>query len=543
MKFNYKYGGNSKVQNTSNSTVVNFAPDILREPTFFVGTLDKKIPFREAISALHSVVLADFNFQPKDNTAYLAWLKSQEEVWLADASVELSKLQDELKNVQAELQGLRSFREKITKPYYTAQRNYFAYLYKRDMAAWYVLDPVITVHPDQVFFECFSKDESVYGKLSCGYDVFKDINEFKCGTTNIDYSDNLYQEFQKIRTYKETDFKIDPSGFDIKTTGEENYKEVKIDLPDSWVRGFLQVSSAMTGNKVSFELEAIDIANFISVLKRNKERKGPRSIKYILKPGQPIVAVFEPWNIEVECTQSIYKGDKEEGIRVWGRRRLLLLERLLPITNKFTVHLLGHGMPSFYIAHLTNEMYFTLGLSGWTANDWTQSSQLDLLAPRGQVSSTTMQTIYLKLRKDWFSTENDIAKQLNLDVNTVRQSLATFTQAGKVIYDLKNKVYRVRELKRDGIDIDSLRFSSETDKEAYTLMQNGEVTDLKINEQNDRVEIRGVISKQKNSKVIIDKDLKIVDGKCTCSYYNMNKMTKGPCAHILALRLAFDKKY
>jgi predicted nucleic acid-binding Zn finger protein len=253
--------------------------------------------------------------------------------------------------------------------------------------------------------------------------------------------------------------------------------------------------------------------------------------------------VFEPWNIEVECTQSIYKGDKEEEIRVWGRRRLLLLERLLPITNKFTVHLLGHGMPSFYIAHLTNEMYFTLGLSGWTANDWTQSSQLDLLAPRGQVASTTMQTIYLKLRKDWFNTEDDIAKQLNLDVNTVKQSLAMFTQAGKVIYDLKNKVYRVRELKRDGIDIDSLRFSSETDREAYTLMQNGEVTDLKINEQTDRVEIRGLISKQRASKVTIDKDLKIVDGTCTCSYYNMNKMTKGPCSHILALRLAFDKKY
>ena len=90
MKFNYKYGGSSKVQNTSGATAVSFAPDVLREPTFFVGTLDKKIPFREAISALHYVVLADFNFQPKDNTAYLAWLKSQEEIWLADASVEMS---------------------------------------------------------------------------------------------------------------------------------------------------------------------------------------------------------------------------------------------------------------------------------------------------------------------------------------------------------------------------------------------------------------------------------------------------------------------
>jgi len=151
MKFNYKYGGISNVQNGISSTNVNFAPDVLREPTFFVGTLDKKIPFREAISALHHVVLADFNFQPKDNTAYLAWLKSQEEIWLADASVELSKLQLEIKNVRNQLHDLRKEREKITKPYYKAQQKYFEHLYKRDMAAWYILDPVITVHPDQVF--------------------------------------------------------------------------------------------------------------------------------------------------------------------------------------------------------------------------------------------------------------------------------------------------------------------------------------------------------------------------------------------------------
>jgi len=542
MKFNYKYGGNSKVQNTASSTAVNFAPDVLRDPTFFVGTLDKKIPFREAISALHHVVTADFNFQPKDNTEYLAWLKSQEEIWLAEASSELESIQSEIKTVSNKLEGLRKEREKITRPYYKAQREYFKYLYKRDYNAWFVLDPVITVHPDQVFFECFSKDESVYGKLSCGYDVFNNISDFKCGTTNIDYSEKLYNEFQKIRTYKATDFKIDPSGFDVQTTGEENYKEVKIDLPDSWVRGFLQVSSAMTSKKISFELAAIDIANFIAVLKRNKERKGPRSIKYILEPGKPIKVIFEPWNIEITCAQSIYKGDEKQEIRVWGRRRILLLERLLPITDRFTVHLLGSGMPSFYTAHLTDEMYFTLGLSGWTANDWTQSSQLDLLAPRGLVAATTMQSIYLELRKNWFDTDKKIAKKLKIDLQTVQQSLMTFTQAGKVIYDLKNKVYRIRELKRDGIDIDSLRFSSETDKEAYRLMESGEVTNLKSYVADAKIEVKGSVSNKFETVVQIDSDLKIVDGKCTCNDYYTNKMTKGPCAHILAVRLAFDKK-
>ena len=96
MQFNYKYGGASAVSNGVSATDVSFAPDVLRDPTFFVGTLDKKIPFREAISALHHVVVADFNFQPKDNSAYLAWLKGQEEIWLSEASSDLSKLRTEI---------------------------------------------------------------------------------------------------------------------------------------------------------------------------------------------------------------------------------------------------------------------------------------------------------------------------------------------------------------------------------------------------------------------------------------------------------------
>src|SRR3982750_4536009 len=35
------------------------------------------------------------------------------------------------------------------------------------------LDPVITVHPDQLFFEAFSNDESVYGRLSAPLDAFE----------------------------------------------------------------------------------------------------------------------------------------------------------------------------------------------------------------------------------------------------------------------------------------------------------------------------------------------------------------------------------
>jgi len=69
-----------------------------------------------------------------------------------------------------------------------------------------------------------------------------------------------------------------------------------------------------------------------------------------------------------------------EPIRIWGRQRLLALARVLPLAAKFDVHLLGTGLPSFWVADM-GDMKLTLGLSGWTTNDWTRGSALDLLAP------------------------------------------------------------------------------------------------------------------------------------------------------------------
>ena len=124
--------------------------------------------------------------------------------------------------------------------------------------------------------------------LSCSHNVFKNIDELSYGTTNIDYSEGLYQEFQKIRDYRNTQFKIDPSGFEVKTELSDQFIEQKINLPDSWVRGFLQVNSALTLPMSTVELHPMDIHNLCFLLRRRKERVGPRSLRIRLKPDQPV---------------------------------------------------------------------------------------------------------------------------------------------------------------------------------------------------------------------------------------------------------------
>ena len=545
MLFEYAYKGNTSVASSSRETEMSFVPDASREPTFFIAELRQKLEFREAISALHDVVVSDLRFKPKDRTEYLEWAKQREEIDWQDVASERTEVGEKLKVLQAELTELRQRKSARWRPFYQARSQYYNYLYEKHRDLWFVLDPVITVHPDEVFFECFSEDESSYGRLGTKFEVFENIRETSYGTTNIDYSADLYDEFQKIRTYKKTKFEIDPSGFEVKTTNEDSFKEVKIDLPDSWVRGFLQVSSAMSMPTISFDLHPLDVHNICFVLRRKKERESPRSMRYILKPNEFVKIILEPWNIEITCARTRFEGDEEHDIRVWGRRRILILERLISVAKKFTVHLLGTGLPSFYIADL-GDLNFTLGLSGWTANDWSKAGNFDLLAPRADVDNGTKRKVFMNLREDWFATADELAKKLNLDKSVVLGSLSAYTQAGRAIYDLNKGVYRARELSREPLPMEDLRFANEREKNAAKFLENDAVKISKRDyKQNDFLELAGTI-RDKNKKLsvsmTIDNDERLSEAHCSCNFFMMNKLRKGPCEHILALRLKSSQK-
>jgi hypothetical protein len=540
MLFDFSYRGSSSVASSSASTEMSFVPDASREPTFFVAELAQKIEFREAISALHNVVVSDLCFKPKDKTAYKEWAAQREEIDWQQVASQRAEIAAEIAFLQTELNDLNQQKSARWQPFYKARKQYYDYLYAKYRDLWFVLDPVITVHPDEVFFECFSEDESSYGRVGANFDVFENIREKSFGTTNIDYSADLYDEFQKIRTYKKTKFEIDPTGFELTTGSADAFKEVKIDLPDSWVRGFLQVSAAMTLPTVSFDLHPLDVHNICFILRRNKERESPRSMRYILRPDEPVKIIFEPWNIEITCARTRFEGAKEHDIRVWGRRRILILERLISAAKKFTVHLLGTGLPSFYVADL-GDLNFTLGLSGWTANDWSKAGNFDLLAPRADVDDWTKQEIFNALKKDYFSTPDDLARKLDLDRSVILGALSAYAQAGRAIYDLNRGVFRVRELTCEPLPFEKLRFANEREESAVRFLQTDavKITRREVG-QDMSLQLAGNVrdnNKTYNVSLTIDADQRLARAICDCYFFKSNNLRKGPCEHILAVRM------
>ena len=545
MLFEHRYAGSSGVAQGDASTSMSFVPDALRPPTYFRGTITKQVEFREAISALHDVVTSDLRFVPKDRRDYLTWREQQSYLDLAAITGDQARISAEITTLRAELAQLEAAGATRRKEFYDQRQKYFNYLYNRDKELWFKLDPVITVHPDQVFFECFSKDESSYGRLSANYTVFQELGDRAHGTTNIDYSEKLYGEFQKIRSYKTTSLDIDPTGFDVKTSMEDTYREVKIDLPDTWVRGFLQVSSAATLPAHVVEFHPMDVHNLCLILRRNKELIGPRSIRFKLTPGAPVDLVIDPWGTKLHCPRSRYldsrpstKGDTE--IRIWGRRRLFILERLLPRAKRVRCFLLGSGLPTYWVVDL-GDLSFTLGLSGWTLNNWSDSGNFDLMAAREEVDTITQKRVFDELGKTWLATPEELAQRTGLATPIVASALAGWVQAGRAIFDLDKGVYRKRELTRDPLPMDKLRFSNPREEAAAKMVARGKIAVDQADSSDGGLVLAGRVKDKDKTfapKMTFDTEQRLAQGECTCDYYIRNKLHRGPCEHMLALRAA-----
>ncbi|MGC3967918.1 MAG: hypothetical protein QM775_11275 [Pirellulales bacterium] len=160
-----------KQSGLSSDGVLSLAPNLSREPVSFDAELRQPLKFREAISALHDVVINDLRFKPRDHAAYEEY-KKQENRRLAE--IRRSELKTATAAILARREepmpaDLESRYERSRRTYWDARLKYSNYLARHDQEMWRLLmpcDPIVTVADDVCYFECFSADESSYGCLT-----------------------------------------------------------------------------------------------------------------------------------------------------------------------------------------------------------------------------------------------------------------------------------------------------------------------------------------------------------------------------------------
>ena len=120
MEFNYAYKGNTSVGDRGSSTQMSFSPDTKRPPTYFIGELYQNVAFREAISALHKVVVSDLRYQPKDKSKYKEWRDRQDDIDWVKAGAMRQEVASKIQSLEEKLLQLNQRRYNRLEPYYRA---------------------------------------------------------------------------------------------------------------------------------------------------------------------------------------------------------------------------------------------------------------------------------------------------------------------------------------------------------------------------------------------------------------------------------------
>jgi hypothetical protein len=530
----------SHSESATKSAAVSFGVDLNRDSVFLSSEVKDSYIFAKAMLALGGVVKFSSEFRQKDHSQYQAWVQDQ---YLREAGPEIALNQASIKSAQEKLLVLKQEKDRLDKFLDSVMESlwdlkmdnveqFMDWAYDNNRQLW-LLDPIVSVQEKSTFFEAFSLDESTYVLVELPHTELLDRDGLRRGTTNIDFGLYLEREFERVRTYRPLTLTVGQHEVGIATEVSQAV-EKKIDLPESWIQGLVQVAAAQTLRATEIELHPMFVSQVIAKLGSIREKTGPRSLRFKLSPGEPIKVVVEPWGFELVDYSSTYTGKDAVEIRIWGRRRLSLLANLLPHASTVNVNLLGDGMPSFWSVG-TGDITTTFGFSGWNSLDWSKKMQFSALLPAQKFDQAVLdQALDLLIHSQTLDSDT-VAGHLNISPTEAKTLLQTLAFHGKAMFLPSENLFVYRELvpgwqpdpkagieERRGIEL--------ANKDDY-------FTALDNTIENAEFVVSG--STEDNLKVVIrrDSDSRIVYAQCSCSYFSFNQMRLGPCRHIVAIGL------
>jgi hypothetical protein len=502
-----EYPAASQVQATAKASDVRLALDTKRGVHVGItGRVKDGELFRDALLTLNALMLSDLRYKGKDRAAYLAFLMKKG--------------------------------KKASAAIWEAQKAFLEGAYGDATPRPRGLDPIATVDPDEFSVEVFSRDESAYARLALSNDLFDDRTAAH-GTTLADFSPAFVDQLERLRTYQAVD--LDAT---TKLESAEAKTPRELDLPDEWLRGFLQVQSAAALPSVVAPLAAIDLYNILWVLRVRKAKKAPRALRFELVPGNRPRVVIEPWEIALECHGPAFTGKTPRIVRIFGRQRLLALSLALPHVQKASVHLLGAGLPSFWVLDM-GLARLTVALTSWSESKWASAAAFDALMPR-EGDAKSVDKVVSILREKGPLPLQEIAGA-GQSTNDARSALQRAALQGRVLFDVSRNVYRPRALLADPVDEGTIRYGSAREAQAHRLLE-GKVDITKIHMvAGEGQEISGEVDdkamhREFSPRFFLDTEGQVKDAWCNCPVYMRSGLREGPCEHMIALRVLFQRE-
>ena len=115
-------------------------------------------------------------------------------------------------------------------------------------------------------------------------------------------------------------------------------------------------------------------------------------------------------------------------------------------------------------------MTFTLGLTGFTASNWSKALDFDLLLPRKSSSSKPLEKIVKHLATNWSDDEAGLGKVTKLAGEDLVEQVQLGCQQGQLMYDIPDRVYRLRPVTEVPLDLPRLEFRNQNERQAHDLL-------------------------------------------------------------------------
>ena len=374
-------------------------------------------------------------------------------------------------------------------------------------------DPILSAQGDRLRAECLSACNGVYARL----DVFQSAldGEILYGTTNVDIGADLRKSLFNIKKEDRLKFRIGDDGwkvfnskkFDDKATLTDILIQRPVKMPDRWIRALGNCAMLHKNMKYKFHVEGMQAKAFIAMLPpaTGKERSG--------------------WLTPTKTAVMLKQREEKNSVYISGLHRLSALKRIMSYVNAIYFYAPESGEAgqmmlevcmrgASIILSLTAKSY-----EGYSGEGALLDSLSDLKILEYADRIDDILNFESRLDLDVMSKSMGMIKK---DMNAAIELLAV---SGKLGFDVRERAFFHRELPDDPDRVlkDNPRLVG-----ARKLMQETSYIED---------DVWHVKSGDTIYRVIYPTDMRVENAKCTCPWYLKHQNSRGPCKHILAVKL------
>lgn len=382
--------------------------------------------------------------------------------------------------------------------------------YRPDL--WRQLDPVITCEESQIMMECFSSCGSIYSRVDIFDSMFSDYELINRGTTNVNFNKEFIEGLLLLKSSSDSYLEVGREDITLESDNKIS-KEKKVKLPERWIKGFLQSQSILSKAKQIYDLNSINAKKLILECQKSIGDK-----EFYLSGENNNIKLLS------------YKP-KDNHISVSGLNRLITLKRLIPHIIGLKIYLAEENNTTLWLIK-TSHADISFAISASIKNGF--SGEGESLRNLSLNRDESLDDLTLEMIKNLGNFDlTQLSELMEVSEKEVIPSIEFLSMNGILGYNSEIQKYFYRVL--PFADKKNSRF-----EDSKSILKKSDVEIEEIVKKDNGLYVKGWVQGN-NSKyytqAFINEQSYIEKAQCNCTWFIKNELKRGPCKHILSLRL------